>query len=81
MPKTPLTPARKRALAILLNTALHDPHPLRISNETHDEAIYWQVAEWLITNGLVERVAGEYIQLTAAGRDIAAALPSSGQES
>jgi hypothetical protein len=72
MAKTPLTPPRKRALSILLDTALHDPHPLRISNQmTSELSIYWQVAEWLIANGLAERVAHDYIQLTAAGRDVA----------
>jgi hypothetical protein len=69
--RSPITPARKRALSVLLDAALNDPHPLRISNETHDEAVYWQVANWLIDNGLAERVAGEYLQLTEAGRDVA----------
>lgn len=69
-----LTAARKRALAVLLQAKLED-RLVRISNETAEDRIYWQSADWLIRNGLAETLAvGEYLALTAAGVDIARAL-------
>lgn len=68
-----LTDSRKRGLLVLLVAEFDGRGSLRISNQTHAAAVYWQVADWLIQNGLAERVGGEYIKLTAAGRDIGVA--------
>lgn len=78
MAKTPpaLTAARKRGLSVLLDAALHDRGALRISNQTTDVSVYWQVATWLIRNGLADTVGGDYVALTPAGRDIAKAVAS-----
>lgn len=69
-----LTPARKRALAVLLSAA--GRHTVRISNQTTDATVYWQSADWLIRTGLAELVALEYLELTDGGRDIAQAVAS-----
>ena len=71
---TQITPARKRALTVLLDAKLDDRLPLRISNETNAACVYWQSAVWLVENGLAESPDPEHITLTAAGLDIAWAL-------
>lgn len=72
MARAALTPARKKALGVLL--AAEGRHTVRISNQTTDATVYWQSADWLIKNGLAELVAFEYLELTDAGRDISKAV-------
>ena len=64
--KLPLTPARKRALAVLATG-----EPARISNAT-DAAkryVYWQTADWLLQHGLALKSADlQTISITEVGR-------------
>lgn len=61
------TPARRRGFEIL---AAHDPACCRESNTTDEKAgyIYWQVARWLVEEGLAYFPSGSImLSLTAEG--------------
>jgi len=73
MKSAKLTPARRRALEVLAK-AEKSGHDVRISNVTNAACVYWQSADWLISNGLAELYAYDHIRFTSAGRDIAAAV-------
>ena len=70
-----LTPARRRALAVLAERHRHG-RCARVSNTTDAEAgcLYWQSAEWLVAAGLAEPIGVEhgwpsntYLRITPAG--------------
>lgn len=78
---TSLTPVRKQAL-LYLEVAEREGRQMRVSNETNSNSgyLHWKPAGWLMETGLAEEVrmpTGTYLQITAAGRDIAAALNTS----
>jgi hypothetical protein len=74
-----LTPARRKALAVLGDARLRDV-PVWTSNATtpvgaERPTVYWQAAQWLIGQGYVERDGQappyERLSLTPAGVDFA----------
>ena len=70
---TVLTPARSRALNVLL-AAHRAGRPVYVSNATDESRVYWQTAAWLTKNGLaVSRwhPRGSALVLTDLGRHVA----------
>lgn len=76
MPDTnDLTPARRRALAVL-TAAEHDGTTVRYSNLTSQPgvkhpSVYWQTCDWLVAEGLAEEHGIRLIRLTPPGRVLA----------
>ncbi len=75
MPDPKLTPARRRALAVLA-AAERTNTTVRWSNLTSQPdvkhpCVYWQTCDWLVEQGLAVEDGIRLIRLTPAGRVLA----------